>query len=116
MAIITGGAIREAKKGAAELVVLSFLEDEDHHGYELVQLIDERSGGELTFNFASLYATLYKLEERGLVHGRWVERSGQRRRRYYRITEEGRKVLAAQRQEWRQFFKLVRNLGGVSHA
>ena len=116
MPIVTGGAIREAKKGAAELVVLSFLEAEDHHGYELVQLIDERSGGELTFNFASLYATLYKLEERGLVHGRWVERSGQRRRRYYRITDEGRKVLAAQRQEWRQFFKLVRNLGGVSHA
>ena len=114
--MLTGGAIREAKKGAAELVVLSFLEQEDHHGYELVQLIDERSGGELTFNFASLYATLYKLEERRLVQGRWVERAGQRRRRYYRITTEGRAVLASQRQEWKQFVKLVGDLGGLSHA
>src|SRR6187455_1510005 len=116
MAIITGGAIREAKKGAAELVVLSFLEDEDHHGYELVQLIDERSSGALTFNFASLYATLYKLEERGLIQGRWVERAGQRRRRYYRLTAKGRDVLASQRREWGQFFALVRDLAGLSYA
>ena len=79
------GAIREAKKGASELVVLAFLEDEPRHGYELVKLIDERSGGALTFNFASLYATLYKLEERGLVQGRWIERPNQRRRRYLRL-------------------------------
>jgi DNA-binding PadR family transcriptional regulator len=111
-----GGAIREAKKGTAELVVLAFLEDEPRHGYQLVKLIDERSGGALTFNFASLYATLYKLEERGLVVGRWVERPSQRRRRYYRITARGREVLASQRREWRQFFALVRNLAGISHA
>ena len=109
-------AIREAKKGAAEIVVLALLEHDDHHGYELVKLIDERSHGALTFNFASLYATLYKLEERGFLHGRWVERAGQRRRRYYRITAKGRDVLASQRQEWRQFFALVRDLAGVSYA
>lgn len=109
-------AIREAKKGVAEIVVLALLESHDHHGYELVRLIDERSGGALTFNFASLYATLYKLEERGLLHGRWVERAGQRRRRYYRITPKGREVLATQRQEWRQFFRLVRDLAGLSYA
>src|SRR2546429_6753203 len=84
------GAIREAKKGAAELVVLAFLEDESLHGYELTQRIEERSGGALTFNFASLYATLYKLEERKWIQGRWVEKAGQRRRRYYKITPEGR--------------------------
>ena len=115
MPIVTGGAIREAKKGAAELVVLSFLEDEDHHGYELVQLIDQRSGGELTFNFASLYATLYKLEERKWIKGRWVEKAGQRRRRYYSITPRGRDVLAAQRKEWQQFFALIRDLAGVRY-
>jgi PadR family transcriptional regulator, regulatory protein PadR len=112
----SAGAIREAKKGASELVVLAFLEDEPRHGYELVKLIDERSGGALTFNFASLYATLYKLEERGLVQGRWVERPNQRRRRYYRITPRGRDVLASQRREWGQFFSLVRDLAGVSRA
>jgi transcriptional regulator len=110
------GAIREAKKGTAELVVLALLEAEPRHGYELVKLIDERSGGALTFNFASLYATLYKLEERGLVQGRWVEKPNQRRRRYYRITARGRDFLATQRREWRQFFTLVRDLAGLSHA
>jgi PadR family transcriptional regulator, regulatory protein PadR len=109
-------AIGEAKKGTAELVVLALLEDKARHGYELTKLIAERSNGALTFNFASLYATLYKLEERGLIQGRWVERAGQRRRRYYRITEQGRQVLAVQRQEWRQFFKLVRDLAGLSYA
>jgi DNA-binding PadR family transcriptional regulator len=104
------------KKGAAEIVVLSLLEAEDLHGYELVRRIDDRSGGALTFNFASLYATLYRLEERGLIRGRWVERAGQRRRRYYRITASGREVLAAQRQEWTQFFTLIRDLAGLSYA
>jgi PadR family transcriptional regulator, regulatory protein PadR len=110
------GAIREAKKGTAEIVVLAFLEDEPRHGYELTQLIEQRSGGVLTFNFASLYATLYKLEERGWIQGRWVERAGQRRRRYYRITSTGREVLAAQRKEWSQFFELIRDLAGVRYA
>lgn len=109
-------AIAEAKKGAAELVVLALLEDQARHGYELAKLVAERSNGALTFNFASLYATLYKLEERGLVLGRWVERAGQRRRRYYRITGRGREVLAVQRREWRQFFGLVGDLAGLSHA
>ena len=110
------GAIGEPKKGAGELVVLAFLDDRPRHGYELTQLIDERSGGALTFNFASLYATLYKLEERKWIQGRWVEKPGQRRRRYYKITAEGREVLAAQRKEWRQFFELIRDLAGVTYA
>jgi PadR family transcriptional regulator, regulatory protein PadR len=110
------GAIREAKKGTAELVVLAFLEDQPRHGYELTQLIEERSGGALTFNFASLYATLYKLEERKWIQGRWVERPGQRRRRYYKLTDAGHDVLAAQRKEWRQFFELIRELAGVRYA
>jgi len=110
------GAIREAKKGAAELVVLSLLEDEPRHGYELAKLIEDRSSGALTFNFASLYATLYKLEERKWITGRWVEKPGQRRRRYYKITAQGREVLAAQRREWRQFFELIRDVAGVRYA
>ena len=109
-------ALREAKKGSAEIVVLTLLEDEPRHGYELARLIDERSGGALTFNFASLYATLYKLEERKWIQGRWVEKPGQRRRRYYRLTAQGRDVLAAQREEWRQFFALIRDLAGVRYA
>ena len=110
------GAIREAKKGTAELVVLAFLEDEPRHGYELAQLIEERSAGALTFNFASLYATLYKLEERKWIRGRWVEKPGQRRRRYYTLTADGRDMLRVQRREWEQFFGVMRELAGVRYA
>jgi PadR family transcriptional regulator, regulatory protein PadR len=109
-------AIREAKKGSAEIVVLALLENQERHGYDLARIIDERSKGALTFNFASLYATLYKLEERSLIQGRWVERAGQRRRRYYRITSKGRDVLASQRQAWRQFLHIVDDLAGLSYA
>ena len=110
------GAIREAKKGAAELVVLAFLEDQSLHGYELTQLIEERSGGALTFNFASLYATLYKLEERKWIQGRWVEKAGQRRRRYYRLTAAGEAVLAEQRNGWREFVRAINRIAGFEHA
>src|SRR5258705_3353013 len=110
------GAFREAKKGSVALPILALHVNAPWPGYELAQLIEERSGGALTFNFASLYATLYKLEERKWIQGRWVEKAGQRRRRYYRITGEGREVLAAQRKEWRQFFELIRDLAGVRYA
>jgi PadR family transcriptional regulator PadR len=108
--------IDEAKKGSAEIVVLALLELQPQHGYEIAKRIAAQSNGALTFNFASLYATLYRLEERGLIRGRWLEAPGQRRRRYYRITEQGRKVLTQQRREWRQFFELVNELAGLSNA
>jgi DNA-binding PadR family transcriptional regulator len=108
--------IGEAKKGTAEIVVLALLEHRTHHGYELSRLIEERSRGVLTYNFASLYATLYKLEDRGWIQGRWVERAGQRRRRYYTITPKGREVLRVQRREWQQLFALVRDRAGVEYA
>ena len=101
------GAIRQAKKGTAELVVLAFLDDETRHGYELTQLIEERSGGALTFNFASLYATLYKLEERKWIKGRWVEKAGERERCFYRLTPAGRRVLAQQRATWKEYVAAV---------
>ncbi len=112
----TPSIIGEAKKGTAELVVLALLEHQTHHGYELTKLIEERSRGTLTYNFASLYATLYKLEERGWIHGRWVEKAGQRRRRHYSITAKGKEVLHAQRREWQQLFAAVRELAGVEYA
>src|SRR5919112_4692602 len=91
---------RELKKGSAELLILSLVEDRPRHGYEVGTLIEQRSGGLLRFNVASLYPLLYRLEKRGWILGRWVEKAGQRRRRYYRLTAEGKKVLAAQRNAW----------------
>src|SRR5258708_34973427 len=94
---------RELKKGSAELMILSLVEARPRHGYEIGKLIDARSDGTLSFHAASLYPLLYRLEKRGWIEGRWVEKAGQRRRRYYRLTSEGRNVLAAQRREWEAF-------------
>jgi transcriptional regulator len=107
---------RELKKGSTELLILSLIEDRPRHGYEISKLIEERSDGALKFNVASFYPLLYRLEKRGLIEGRWVEKAGQRRRRYYRLTAEGRKVLAAQRQSWRQFVEAIHRITGLDYA
>src|SRR2546430_17392847 len=98
---------RELKKGSAELLILALVEDRQRHGYEIGQLIELRSRGALRFNVASLYPLLYRLEKRGWIRGRWVEKAGQRRRRYYRLTPAGRKILAAQRDGWPEFGKEI---------
>ena len=107
---------RELKKGSAELLILSLVEHEPRHGYELSKLIDSRSNGAIRFHVASLYPLLYRLEKRGWIEGRWVEKAGQRRRRYYRLTGEGRRVLAVQRRNWRQFVEAIARITGVQHA
>jgi transcriptional regulator len=107
---------RELKKGSAELLVLAILESRPRHGYEVGRIIEERSAGRLRFHIASLYPLLYRLEERGWIEGRWVEKSGERRRRFYRLTAQGRKVLAAQRETWREFVLAVDLVTGGRHA
>ena len=107
---------RELKKGSAELMILSVLESRARHGYEIGKLIEARSGGQMTFHAASLYPLLYRLEERGWLQGRWVEKTGQRRRRFYRLTAEGRRVLAQQRDTWKAFVEAMRLITGVDHA
>jgi PadR family transcriptional regulator len=104
---------RELKKGSAELLVLALLEDGQRHGYEIGKLIESRSEGAISFHVASLYPTLYRLEKRGLIEGRWVEKAGQRRRRYYRLTGPGRRVLAAQRAIWQAFVGGVDRVAGI---
>jgi PadR family transcriptional regulator, regulatory protein PadR len=107
---------RELKKGSAELLILSLLEDRPRHGYEIGRLIQLRSRGALRFNVASLYPLLYRLEKRGWIRGRWVERAGQRRRRYYRLTGAGKKVLAVQRHGWREFVEAIGRITGIEYA
>ena len=107
---------RELKKGSAELLILSLVEDQPRHGYDIGALIEQRSNGALRFNVASLYPRLYRLEKRGWIQGRWVEKAGQRRRRYYRLTPDGKKVLAAQRSSWREFVVAINRITGIEHA
>lgn len=109
-------AIDEAKKGSAEVVILAIIEREAHHGYEISKLIELRTGGSLKFTLASLYASLYRLEDRGWIKGRWVEKAGQRRRCYYRITDTGRKVLIEQREDWSRFVAALGQVAGVKFA
>ena len=106
----------DVKKGSAELLVLALVEDRARHGYEIGKLIDHRSGGVLKFHIASLYPMLYRLERRRLIAGRWVEKTGQRRRRYYRITAEGRRVLASHRTRWHEFITALSRVAGIRHA
>jgi PadR family transcriptional regulator PadR len=107
---------RELKKGSAELLILSLVEDQPRHGYDIGTLIEQRSNGVLRFNVASLYPLLYRLEKRGWIQGRWVEKPNQRRRRYYRLTADGKKVLAAQRNSWLEFVQAINRITGMEHA
>ena len=107
---------RELKRGAAELLILSLLDARPRHGYELSKLIHARSGGTLTFHIDSLYPLLYRLEERGWIQGTWVEKPDERRRRFYKVTVEGRRVLVAQRKTWAAFVEGVRRVTGGEHA
>lgn len=100
----------ELKRGTSELMVLAALETESRHGYEIAKLIDERSNGVLRFHVASLYPMLYRMERRGWIEGKWVEKAGQRRRRYYRLTALGRKVLADQRGSWRELLQALQRV------
>ena len=105
----------ELKKGSAEFLVLSLLEAEPRHGYELQKLIESRSKGVLTFHVATLYPLLYRMEDRGWILGRWVEKAGERRRRFYRLTAAGRAALDAQRKTWREFVAAINQVSGVRY-
>ena len=107
---------RELKKGAAELIILSIVEPRARHGYEISKLIETQSEGQIRFHLASLYPLLYRLEERGWLQGRWVEKAGERRRRFYSLTAAGRVVLERQRDTWRTFVGAMHLITGVDHA
>jgi len=107
---------RELRKGSAETLILALLEERDRHGYELARLIDSRSAGTLKFHVASLYPTLYRLERRGLIQGRWVEKAGQRRRRYYKLTANGKGMLKAQRSTWLDLVKAIHRITEAENA
>jgi PadR family transcriptional regulator PadR len=97
----------ELKKGSTEMLILSLVEVRPRHGYEIGKLIEARSGGRLTFALPTLYPTLLRLENRGLIKGRWVEKAGERERCFYRLTPDGRRVLAEQRATWREYVSAI---------
>lgn len=108
--------LNELKKGSAELLILFLVETRARHGYEISKMIEQRSAGTLRFNAASLYPLLYRLERRGLIQGRWVEKANQRRRRYYRATAAGKAILREQRSTWKTFVAAVNRIIGPDYA
>ena len=114
--MVTKPSINQLKKGSAELLTLALVEARPRHGYEINKMIESRSLGDLRFNAASLYPLLYRLEKRGWILGRWVEKAGQRRRRYYRLTTVGRQVLKAHRNTWLEFVQAINRIAGLKHA
>ena len=107
---------REVKRGSTEMLILALVENQPRHGYEIAKLIEQRSDGVLQFHAASLYPLLYRLEKRGLIKGRWVEKAGERRRRFYKLTAAGHKILAEQRQTWKEFFAALDRVAGITPA
>lgn len=104
------------KRGSAELLILALVEDRERHGYDIGKQIEERSDGTISFHITSLYPTLYRLEAKGLIEGRWVEKAGQRRRRYYRLTPGGQGTLVRQRSIWTAFANAINRVAGIKHA
>ena len=104
------------KKGTAELLVLAQLEDEPRHGYDIATRIEQRSNGAVSINVASVYPILYRLEAQGAISGKWVERAGERRRRFYKLTPAGRKKLTQQREVWSAFMLAVQRAAGLEYA
>ena len=98
------------------MLILSLVEARPRHGYDIARLIELRSDGALTFNAASLYPLLYRLERGGLIEGRWVEKAGERRRRMYRMTTAGRRRLKEQRSQWHAFVRAINRVAGGGHA
>jgi transcriptional regulator len=105
---------KELKKGSTEMLIMALVEDRPRHGYEIAKLIGERSDGVLQFHVASLYPLLYRMEKRGWIKGQWVEKAGQRRRRYYKLTAVGQKMLAEQRSTWNDFFAALDRVARIT--
>jgi transcriptional regulator len=103
---------RELKKGSAELLILALIEARPRHGYDIARMIEIRSDGALTFNAASLYPLLIRLERGGWIEGRWVEKAGERRRRMYRLTPAGRRRLKEHRTSWQAFVRAINRVTG----
>jgi PadR family transcriptional regulator PadR len=106
----------DLKRGSMELLILSALEDRPRHGYDIGKILEHRSGGRLQFPVSTLYTILYRMEGRGWIKGRWVEKAGERRRCFYTLSPEGEAALEAQRKEWKAFSSVVNQVLGASHA
>ena len=102
---------RELMRGAGPLAVMRLLEGGEKYGYELVTLLDRQSKGVLAMGQSTLYPLLYNLEAKGLIASRTDTVENKRPRRYYRLTNRGKKQLARDRKQWEALSTAMGNLG-----
>jgi PadR family transcriptional regulator PadR len=103
---------RELVKGSTSLILLQLLEEKDMYGYQLVKEMEEKSGHSLQVKEGTLYPALHKLEQRGYVEAYWQEQEKGPARKYYRITEEGIKILKHKTKEWNTFVNMIQGFIG----
>jgi PadR family transcriptional regulator, regulatory protein PadR len=96
----------DALRGHLDALILAAVEPEPMHGYAIMEALLERSGGALNLPTGTLYPALRRLERAGYLRGEWSTVGG-RQRRTYRLTAAGRKTLAAERSEWRDFSAVI---------
>ena len=101
----------QALKGHLDGMLLAALEDGPRHGYAVMEALRAGSGGQFDLPTGTIYPALRRLERAGLVHTRWSEDGG-RRRRMYELTPAGRRMLSEERNAWREFSTAVTALLG----
>lgn len=109
---------QELVRGTVAPVVLALLSQRPMYGYEIVKVVNLRTGGRLEWKEGTLYPTLHKLEAEGLVKSRWedapADEAPGRQRKYYSITRKGAAELAARTSEWQEFTAAMKAvLGGA---
>ena len=100
-------------RGAGPVAVLQLLKRREMYGYEIAETLSRRTSGVLAMGQSTLYPLLYSLESKGLVESRWAEAASGRKRRYYKLTEQGEQFLHQRRVEWRELFAAMAGLGVV---
>ena len=95
---------------SATSLILAIIAEGDTYGYAILKRVSELSGGELKWTDGMLYPVLHRLERQGHIEGNWGTAETGRKRKYYRITEQGRAQLAEQRQQWQAVDAALRNI------
>ncbi len=105
---------RELMRGAGPAAVMRLLESGEKYGYELVKMLDRQSNGVLAMGQSTLYPLLYNLEAKGFVTARTeTSNESNRPRKYYRLTDKGKRQLARDRKQWEALSVAMGRLGVI---
>ena len=107
---------KELTKGSSSLLVLSVIAEEEMYGYRIIKEIEQRSEQVFYFKEGTLYPILHAFEKEGYVKSFWKISEQGRNRKYYKITNKGRKVLSKSKQEWKTYSSAIEKVIGADSA